>query len=180
MELSVSLTKGLHNVPKLWGDDTVRPQERVSDFKSGMKAMRNEFGYGYYDAITGLVTQPWNGVQKEGASGFFKGVGQGLGGFIPKLAAAHFGILGHTLSGVHKEVQKLLGSNVQNYIVTSRVAQGYEEWLQSDDAEKQDVTERWGLVQKYLKKKSDPEEMVRDILETQRNNKKNGELDRES
>ena len=35
MEISVGLTKGFHNLPKLWGDKTVRPQEQVSDFKSG-------------------------------------------------------------------------------------------------------------------------------------------------
>jgi hypothetical protein len=37
------------------------------------------------------------------------------------------------MKGVHKEVQKLFGSNVQNYIIASRAAQGYEEWLQSSD-----------------------------------------------
>ena len=38
IEISVSLTKGFHNLHKLWGDDTVRPQEQVSDFKSGAMA----------------------------------------------------------------------------------------------------------------------------------------------
>jgi hypothetical protein len=168
MELSVSLTKGLHNVPKLWGDDTVRPQERVSDFKTGMQALGREFGYGYYDAIAGLATHPWKGAQKEGATGFFKGLGKGFGGFFPKLAAAHFGILSHTLKGVHREVQNMFGSNVQNYIVTSRVGQGYEEWLQSNDAEKQDVINGWTAIQKYLKKKVGTEEMVKDVMEAQR------------
>ena len=32
MELSMRFTKGFHNLPKLWGDDTVRPQAQVSDF----------------------------------------------------------------------------------------------------------------------------------------------------
>ena len=72
------------------------------------------------------------------------------------------------MKGVHKEVQKFFGSNVQNYIIASRAAQGYEEWLQSSDAEKQDVIVLWKLIQKYLKKKSSPDEMVRDILEAQR------------
>ncbi|RFU23976.1 hypothetical protein B7463_g12364, partial [Scytalidium lignicola] len=168
MEISVGLTKGFHNLPKLWGDDTVRPQEQISDFKSGAMAAGKEFGFGWFDGVTGLVTQPWKGAQKEGASGFVKGVGKGIGGFATKPFAALSGILGHTMKGVHKEVQKLFGSSVQNYIVTSRVAQGYEEWLQSSDAEKQDVIVRWKLILKSLKKKRNPDEMVRDVLEAQR------------
>jgi UDP:flavonoid glycosyltransferase YjiC (YdhE family) len=168
MEISVSFTKGFHNAPKLWGDETVRPQEQVSDLKSGFKAIGKEFGFGWYDGVTGLFTQPWNGAQKEGTSGFFKGIGKGMGGFVAKPGAALFGIPSYFMKGVHKEVQKLFGSNVQNYIVASRAAQGYEEWLQSTEAEKQDVIVRWKLIQKYLKQKRNPDEMVRDILETQR------------
>ena len=168
MELSVSITEGFHNAPKLWGDDTVRPQQQVSDFKSGAKAVGKEFAFGWYDGVTGLVTQPWKGAQKEGTSGFLKGIGKGIGGFVTKPGAALFGIPGYIMKGVHKEVQKLFGSNVQNYIIASRAAQGYEEWLQSSDAEKQDVIVRWKLIQKYLKKKRNPDEMVRDILEAQR------------
>ena len=58
MDLSVSITEGFHNAPKLWGDDTVRPQQQVSDFKSGAKAFGKEFAFGWYDGVTGLVTQP--------------------------------------------------------------------------------------------------------------------------
>ncbi|KAF2621325.1 glycosyltransferase family 1 protein [Macroventuria anomochaeta] len=168
MGVSVGITRGFHNFPKLWGDDTVRPQEQVSDFKSGIRAAGKEFGYGWYDGVTGLVTQPWRGAQKDGTSGFLKGIGKGLGGFTTKPLAGLMGILGHTMKGVHKEVQKLYGSNVQNYIVASRVAQGYEEWLQSSDAEKQDVLDRWKLIQEYLKKKHSPDEMMQDMLEAQR------------
>jgi hypothetical protein len=168
MELSVSFTKGFHNIPKLYGDDTVRPQQRVSDLKSGFKAVGKEFGYGWYDGITGIFTQPWNGAQKDGASGFAKGIGKGIGGLLTKPGAALLGILGYSMKGVHKEIQKSFGNNVQSYIVTSRVAQGYEDWLESPDAEKQDIIVRWKLIQKYLKKKRSPDEMVRDILEEQR------------
>jgi hypothetical protein len=175
MELSVGITKGFHNAPKLWGDDTVRPQEKVKDFKSGIKAVGREFGFGWYDGITGLFTQPWKGAQKEGASGFFKGFGKGIGGFITKPGAALFGIPSHMMKGVHKEVQKLFGNSVQNYIVTSRTAQGYQEWLQSSEAEKEDVIDRWKMIQTYLKKTYDADRMMQDILEAQRKGKmKNG------
>ncbi|KAI5461862.1 hypothetical protein BGZ63DRAFT_356157 [Mariannaea sp. PMI_226] len=170
MEISVGFTKGFHNLPKLWGDDTVRRQERVSDFKSGAVAAGKEFGFGWYDGVTGLVTQPWTGAKKEGTSGFVKGIGKGIGGFATKPLAALFGILGHTMKGIHKEVQKLFSNNVQSYIAASRVAQGYEEWLQSSDTEKQDVIARWELIQKYLKQKRSPDEMIQDVLEAHSKN----------
>jgi hypothetical protein len=164
---SVNLTRGMHNIPKLWGDKTVRPQERVSDFKSGMKAVGREFSFGFYDGITGIVTQPWKGAQAEGVSGFVKGVGKGIGGILVKPGAACLGILSHTMQGVNKEVQKLFGSNVQDYIIASRAAQGYEEWLQSSDAEKQDVIVRWKRCQKDLKKTAKPDELRGDDQEAQ-------------
>ncbi|KAF2152231.1 glycosyltransferase family 1 protein [Myriangium duriaei CBS 260.36] len=167
MDISVSITKGYHNAPRLWGDDTVRPQQKVSDLKSGCVAIGKEFGYGWYDGIGGLVTQPWNGAKKEGASGFLKGIGKGIGGFVTKPSAAVWAIPSYFMKGVHKGVQKLYGSNVRNYIIASRAAQGYEEWLRSSDAEKENVIVRWRLIGKYLRKEGNIDELLRDILEAQ-------------
>lgn len=168
MEMTMGITKGFHNAPKMWGDDTVRPQPKVSGAKSGAQAIGKEFAYGMYDGVTGLVTQPWNGAKKEGATGFFKGVGKGVGGIIAKPGAALFGIPGYLFQGAYKESQKLFGSNVQDYIVASRTAQGYDDWLHSSEEEKQGVIERWKLIQICLKKKQDPDEMVQGILDVQR------------
>lgn len=168
MDISVGMTKGMHNVPKLLGDDTVRPQERISDFKSGAKAAGREFGLGFYDGISGLVMQPWNGARKEGAAGFVKGLGRGLGGFIAKPTAGLVAIPGYMMKGVHREVNRLFGGNVQNYVIASRVAQGYEEWMQSSDQERRDVIARWEIVQKYVKGKHTSDEMMQDMLAAQR------------
>lgn len=46
-----------------------------------------EFGYGFYDGIAGLVTQPLRGAEKEGAAGLFKGIGKGIAGLILKPGA---------------------------------------------------------------------------------------------
>lgn len=167
MNISTALTQGSRNVAKAWGDDTFRPQPKVTDFVSGATAAGTEFGLGWYEGVTGIVTQPWNGAKKEGAVGFAKGVGKGLGGAFVHPLAGSLGILSYTMKGVHKELQKLYRGSVQDYIVASRTAQGYEEWLQSSDAEKEDVVVRWKLVQKYPKLKHSDEEMVRDVLETQ-------------
>jgi UDP:flavonoid glycosyltransferase YjiC (YdhE family) len=168
MDISMSFTKGFHNLPKAWGDNTVRPQPQITDFISGAKTAGKEFGLGMYDGITGIVMQPWKGAQKEGLGGFAKGFGKGIGGLVAKPSAAAFGILGYTMKGIHKEVQRIPGSGVQTYIMASRLAQGEEEWRQSSAAEKQEVIAGWKVIQKYLKKKHSPEEMLRDVLEGQR------------
>lgn len=38
MDFTLGLARGFHNAPKLYGDDTVRPQQKVTDFQSGLKA----------------------------------------------------------------------------------------------------------------------------------------------
>ncbi|CAK1358772.1 unnamed protein product [Cercospora beticola] len=164
MDLSMTITRAFHNMPKLWNDDTVRPQTKVADFSSGARAAGKNFGLGWYDGVTGLVTQPWRGAQEDGAVGFVKGIGKGMGGFVAKSGAGSVRILGYTMKGLHKEVQLLFASNVDSHIAASRTAQGYEEWLQCSEAEKRDVIDRWKLIQKYLKRKDHDEEMIRDLL----------------
>jgi len=167
MEFSLGVAKGFHNAPKLYGDETVRQTEKVTDFQSGLKVATKEVGYGLYDGITGLVTQPFNGARKEGAAGFIKGIGKGIGGIILKPSATIFAIPGYTMRGVYKEMQKHLGSSVQNYIIAARTAQGFEEYQQASEAERRDVIVRWKVLQQNLKKKRNPDELVRDILKEQ-------------
>ena len=45
--------------------------------------------------------------------------------------------------GIHKEVRKLFGSSVLNYIISARTAQGYEHWKDSTHEERLDIISRW-------------------------------------
>lgn len=87
MNFCLGLAKGFRNVPRLYHDDTVRPVEKVTDLGSGIKVASKELGYGVFDGISGLVTQPLRGAEKEGAGGLVKGFGKGIGGLIAKPAA---------------------------------------------------------------------------------------------
>lgn len=87
MNFCLGLAKGFRNIPRLYNDDTVRSIEKVTDFNSGVRVAGKEFGFGLYDGISGLLTQPMRGAQKEGAAGLIKGVGKGIGGLIAKPAA---------------------------------------------------------------------------------------------
>lgn len=84
MDLAESIAQGFHNVPRLYNDTTVRPQENVTGFQSGLKAAGMDFAHGIYDGVTGVVTQPINGAKEGGVAGFVAGVGKGLGGLILK------------------------------------------------------------------------------------------------
>lgn len=87
MNFCMGLAKGFRNVPKLYNDDTVRKQEKVTGIGSGLKVAGKEFGFGLYDGVTGLVTQPLKGAEKDGAGGLIKGFGKGIGGLMLKPVA---------------------------------------------------------------------------------------------
>ena len=63
---------------------------------------------------------------------------------------AIWGLPGYTFKGIYKEIQKHLGSSVQNYIVAARTAQGYDEWHKSSHEERLDVVRRWHALQVEL------------------------------
>lgn len=65
------------------------------------------FGYGFYDGITGVVTQPIIGAKQEGAAGFFKGMGKGLGGLVLKPGAGSCSLCYHSTQA---NVRKLYGA----------------------------------------------------------------------
>jgi hypothetical protein len=46
-----------------------------------------ELAYGFYDGITGLVTQPIRGAQENGTIGAIAGIGKGVGGLVLKPGA---------------------------------------------------------------------------------------------
>ncbi|KAI9648613.1 hypothetical protein NHQ30_003251 [Ciborinia camelliae] len=152
MDFTLGLARGFHNAPKLYGDDTVRPQTKVTDLQSGLKAAGKEFGYGIFDGITGLVTQPIRGAGKEGATGLLKGIGKGLAGVVLKPGAALWGLPGYTFMGIHKQVGKLFGSSVLAYIIAARTAQGFEESQNCTNEERLDIIERWNERKRKNKK----------------------------
>lgn len=84
MNFCMSLAKGFRNAPKLYNDDTVRKQEKVTGLGSGVMLAGKEFGLGLFDGITGLATQPYKGAQKDGVSGLIKGFAKGIGGVVLK------------------------------------------------------------------------------------------------
>jgi len=117
--------------------------------KSGLKAAGEEFVLGIYDGVTGLVVQPYTGARDGGPTGFVKGVGMGLTGFVLKDLSAIIGPFGYTFKGVHKELLK--GRQPTKFIRKARILEGHRDLAALDDKESKKATETvahgWSVVQ---------------------------------
>ncbi|KAI1809774.1 hypothetical protein GGS20DRAFT_570470 [Poronia punctata] len=151
MNFCLGLARGFRNAPNLYHDETVRPTEKVTSFQSGLKVAGKEFGLGMFDGITGLVTQPLRGAEKEGGAGLLKGFGKGIGGLILKPAAAFWSVPAYAMAGVHAEIRTLFAQSAHRYIVASRISQGNEEYKNSTAEERHDIEARWLAQQDKLK-----------------------------
>ncbi|KAF2125711.1 glycosyltransferase family 1 protein [Dothidotthia symphoricarpi CBS 119687] len=125
MNLTLALTQGFHNAPRLYGDETVRRPPRVTGFHSGMRAGRDELLYGVMDGVSGIVTQPIRGAKQGGMLGALNGVGLGIGGFVLKDIAAIFGPFAYTMKGLDAEYMKKYQPT--SFIRRARIAQGQVE-----------------------------------------------------
>jgi len=117
--------------------------------KSGLKAAGEEFVFGIYDGVSGLVVQPYTGARDNGPFGFVKGVGMGLTGFVLKDLAAIFGPFGYTFKGVHKELLK--SRQPTHFIRKARILEGQRDLGSLDDKELkiaiEAVNHGWSVVQ---------------------------------
>ncbi|KAI1484782.1 hypothetical protein F5X96DRAFT_662874 [Biscogniauxia mediterranea] len=151
MNFCLGLARGFRNAPSLYNDDTVRPAEKVTSFSSGLKVAGKEFGLGMYDGITGLITQPIKGAEKEGGAGLLKGFGKGIGGLILKPAAAVWSIPAYTMAGVHAEIRSLFAQSAHRYIIASRISQGNDDFNNASPEERDDIEARWLNVKDTMK-----------------------------
>lgn len=133
MDLSLAVTQGFHNAPRLYGDSTVRRPTRVTGLKSGLKAAGREFVFGIYDGCTGLIMQPYTGARDDGFLGFMKGVGMGLTGFVLKDLAAIIGPFSYTCKGIHKELSKR--KQPTKFIRRARMLEGQRSLAMLNEAE---------------------------------------------
>ena len=142
--LLYNVANGFHNAPSyLLRDTTVRRREKITGFASGTRAAGKEFGFGIYDGVTGIVTQPYNGTRREGIIGFAKGTGQGLGGLVFKVGAAVFGLPGYTLKGLEQQIIDHRHRTLAAKILTVRIRQGIAEYGRASVEEKARILELW-------------------------------------
>ncbi|KAL5614765.1 uncharacterized protein BROUX77_000602 [Berkeleyomyces rouxiae] len=131
-----AVAQGFHNAPRLYGDTTVRPQLHVTGIKSGLRATRSEFFYGVYDAFTGVVTQPYNGAKNDGARGFVKGIGLGLGGLVFKNLSAATSMV-YTAKGMVR--QAFRHRQPKAWVRRARIIQSVRELEQMPTKERNEI-----------------------------------------
>ncbi|OBT99139.1 hypothetical protein VE01_02267 [Pseudogymnoascus verrucosus] len=144
MDLILAVSRGCHNAPKQYGDDTVRQLDDVNDFKSGVVTAGKQFGLGWYDGIAGVVTQPYRGGVEHGAKGFLAGILKGAGGLI--LKPSIFGLGGYTLQGIYREIQEHMGEQMHRYAVAARITQGHEDWETSTPEERRHIIDNYNMI----------------------------------
>lgn len=151
LNFTMGLARGFRNAPRLYNDDTVRKEEKVTDFASGLRIAGKEFGLGMFDGISGLVTQPMRGAEKEGAAGLVKGFGKGVGGLVLKSGAAFWSLPAYAMKGIDAEIRNLFSRSSINYIITSRILEGKEQLLSASAEEQKDIVLRWRARKAELK-----------------------------
>lgn len=139
MDITLNISKGFGNLPKLYGDETVRKEEQVTGVVSGLGAAGKGFGLGLYDGITGLVTQPMNGAKKGGVGGFFAGMGKGLGGVVCKPAAGAVGLTAYTFKGVYEGFQ----NKRDEHLKSTLLADGKSESKKCSEEDRLVIIDRW-------------------------------------
>ena len=137
LELQLAVAQGFHNAPRLYGDETVRRPRRITGIKSGLRAGRDEFAYGYSDAFTGLYKLPKLGLQHNGVVGCLEGFGMSIGGLVLKPISASAAPLPFALKGIEKEWSARHGGPGTNrWIREGRTIQGSQELLQVESEQK--------------------------------------------
>ncbi|WVR09693.1 hypothetical protein IAU60_006768 [Kwoniella sp. DSM 27419] len=101
MNIIDNISEGMDNIPRLIGSSS-RERGKVNDFESGVKEGAKSVFFGYWDGITGLVTEPVEGAKKEGFMGAIKGMGRSYVNVTARPAAGIFAAINLPLRGAAK------------------------------------------------------------------------------
>ncbi|KAK5072447.1 hypothetical protein LTR51_005083 [Lithohypha guttulata] len=138
-----AMAQGSHDMPRLWGDTTVRPTTSTTGVRSGISNGCKELVLGVYDGTAGLFVQPVTGLINGGLLGLAKGTAKGLLGFPIKFFAAANGIVGHPLRGIDVAISRALKSDGMKAIKTQRMLQGEYEFAAASETQKHEITDKW-------------------------------------
>ena len=106
IEVGYALTRGFHNAPRLYGDDTVRHSRKINDFQTGLLSVRDELGYGFIDGVTGLVRLPYRDTKRDGPVGIVTGISKGVGGLVLKPITGVLSVPTYVGRGIQAQTKK--------------------------------------------------------------------------
>ncbi|GCB65825.1 hypothetical protein scyTo_0004865, partial [Scyliorhinus torazame] len=76
-----------------------------SGIKEGIARGGKGLVSGFVSGITGIVTKPIKGAQKEGTAGFFKGIGKGLVGAVARPTGGIIDLASSTFQGIKRATE---------------------------------------------------------------------------
>ncbi|KAG8976659.1 hypothetical protein FRB90_009096 [Tulasnella sp. 427] len=120
-----SVQEGFHNAPTIYGSN-VRKVGKINDWRSGITEGGKGLFYGYYDAITGLVTEPVRGGREEGFVGVLKGSARGILNTTMKPAAGALGVVTHPARGIWESMRSNWKKHPELQVMVARRWEGQE------------------------------------------------------
>ncbi|KAJ7684426.1 glycosyltransferase family 1 protein [Mycena polygramma] len=142
MDIVSSVHEGFYNTPKLYGSK-VRKTGKVTDFASGLKEGGKGLFYGYYDGITGLVREPYEGAQKEGFVGAIKGSLRSFANATIRPAGGIVGLIAHPVQGLWKSVQSPMAKKQEQKQREVRISDGVEAVRKSTQAQRSEMVQKF-------------------------------------
>jgi hypothetical protein len=138
LDISLAITLGFHNAPRLYGDTTVPPPPAlhlIHGYRSGLEAGFKELKYGFTAGTTGLVKLPILGAE-EGKSrviGGLEGFGKGIGGLVLKPIAGVFGVPVFSGMGLRREIRNFCAEEWdggERWVREARALQGERDQIE--------------------------------------------------
>ncbi|KAG8957044.1 hypothetical protein FRC00_004551 [Tulasnella sp. 408] len=136
VKLVDSVQEGFQNVPTMYGTN-IRRVGKIHDWKSGFMEGGKSFLYGWYDGITGLVTEPIKGHEQEGMLGALKGTGRGIINTTMLPAAGSLALVTHPTRGMWHSVRSKWAKHPELQVIVARRWEGQQAVKNCPDVEQQ-------------------------------------------
>ncbi|KAJ6500720.1 UDP-Glycosyltransferase/glycogen phosphorylase [Mycena sanguinolenta] len=152
MDIVAQVHEGFYNTPKLYGSK-VRKPGKVTGFASGLKEGGKGLFYGYYDGITGLVREPYEGAQKEGFIGAVKGSLRSFANATIRPAGGIVGLIAHPVRGLWKSVQSPMAQKQEQQQRQVRISDGVEAARNSTKAQRAETVQKFNQLKAGTKER---------------------------
>ncbi|ORY31586.1 glycosyltransferase family 1 protein [Naematelia encephala] len=146
-DLIIGVHEGFESIPRQLGS-TVREREKVDDLASGIREGGKGLFFGWWDGITGLVTEPIEGGKKEGALGVLKGMGRSYINVTARPAAGITGMMALPLHGAWQSLRKKMAGTPQFSLREPRITLSTEAASHLTPEEKKEILAKFAEAEK--------------------------------
>ncbi|KAJ5298272.1 uncharacterized protein N7443_006392 [Penicillium atrosanguineum] len=169
VHMGMAFTQGLHNSPRIWGDNAIRPLETVQDFPSGLKTGGKLMCLDVYEGMTSFITYPASSARRHSVLKVLSGVGIGILSGLCKtvsgnsafasLKISHLhssglsAIITYPLGGLEVEATHYFSRKHISSLDIQLVKQGRSEYEKLSDEQRAAIVQKFKEATSGLKKK---------------------------